>query len=47
MLPQEFLDGYQGKFINKLSLETLIGYLYLHNPERLQQLLEKLSVDFT
>lgn len=29
------------------SLETLIGYLYLHNPERLQQLLEKLSVDFT
>ncbi len=26
------------------SLETLIGYLYLHNPPRLNQLLEKLNL---
>ena len=26
------------------SLETLIGYLYLHNPERLQELLGKLNL---
>lgn len=26
------------------SLETLIGYLYLHNPQRLNQLLEKLNL---
>jgi ribonuclease-3 family protein len=27
------------------SLETLIGYLYLKNPQRLNQLLEKLDLD--
>ncbi|GFE67590.1 Mini-ribonuclease 3 [Chroococcus sp. FPU101] len=27
------------------SLETLIGYLYLSNPQRLNQLLEKLKLD--
>jgi 23S rRNA maturation mini-RNase III len=29
------------------SLETLIGYLYLKNPQRLQQLLEKLDIEPT
>lgn len=27
------------------SLETLIGYLYLHNPQRLNELLEQLDLD--
>ena len=29
------------------SFETLIGYLYLHNPQRLNQLLRKLNLDLT
>ncbi|WP_267384838.1 Mini-ribonuclease 3 [Cyanobacterium sp. uoEpiScrs1] len=29
------------------SFETLIGYLYLHNPQRLNQLLKKLNLDLT